>query len=199
MLFILTDKLHLNMEYVLGYKEFAQLYEDYKGEGIAKVEAVFKYIFEVADPRSYSNRNSFGDDERHDRGLTYVNLSNLKITKNIKSAIKLYKDESYSLEIQLLSDLKDNIQLAIKTNSLINKSLSRKLDADDLSDADLSSLIGLQSKLFDIIDEAPDKIEAIKKLELKVYESYTKPRAKARGDKEIPSSYDGDPDIEGEL
>jgi hypothetical protein len=199
MLFILTDKLQLNLDYILGYKDLKDVYIEYKDQGIDKVESVFKYIFEVADPRSYSNRNAFDDIEKHTRGLVYANLESLKVTKTLNKAIKFYESYRYNIEADLLKDLKDNLKLSIKTNKHINKSLDDKLNSQTLSDADISAIITLQGKIFDLIEQLPSKIEAIKKLEVKVYESYTRPAEKARGDKPIPSSFEGDPDIEGEL
>ena len=70
---------------------------------------------------------------------------------------------------------------------------------EGLDTSDITSIMGLQNKLFDLINELPNKIKTIKKLEATVYEELMRGKEIGRGGAEIPDSYEGDPEIEGAI
>ena len=197
---IVNKRLVLNLEYILFYKEFKNVYDEYAEEGIEEVEKVFKYIYEIADYRSFSNRRNYAPVQAHEHARRISKLDDtFKVTKPVKAAIDYYKKENYSVNATLLSDLQNTLYLSIKINEKIQKVLESKLSNPDLKEESISSLITMQGKLFDIIDGLPDRIEKVKKLEATVNDELAESRPEGRGGGEIPASYDGDPEIEGEL
>ncbi|KAF5080381.1 hypothetical protein DSECCO2_120230 [anaerobic digester metagenome] len=178
------------------YEEFAAVYLKYTEE---ESDKVFRYVYEIADSRSYSNRRRLNEleQESYARDLSGLD-SNFKVGNVIKKAITKYKALHYNSNQELLNELEGTLDLSFKINRQIKELLSKKLD-DKVQDGDLVSLINLQNKLFDVINELPNKIEQLKQLRGKVNEDYVKPKQQARGEGEIPASYDGDPDIEGTI
>lgn len=194
---IINNKLYTNVEYILMYEEFAAVYLKYTNE---ESDKIFRYIYEIADSRSYSNRRKFNELEQEAYAYNISKLDvNFKIGNIIKKAITKYKELHYNANQELLNELEGTLDLSFKINKQIKELLSRKLD-DKVQDGDLVSLINLQNKLFDVINELPNKMEQIKQLKAKVDESYTKAKPIARGTgEEIPASYEGDSDIEGDV
>lgn len=197
---IVDNKLVLNLEYILFYDEFKKVYDMYADKGTDEVEKVFRYIYEIADYRSFANRRHYEDDVAHDHAINVSGLSqDFKITNAIKKAIALYKKDNYSVNSILLKDLQNTLHLSIKINEKIQKVLESKITNPELKEEGISNIITLQGKLFEIIDGLPDRIDKVKKLEATVNDELKQSRPKGRGGSEIPASYDGDPEIEGEL
>ena len=198
--FIVDNKLKLNVEYILFHKPFKILFDKNQGKDKDYIEGIFKYIYEIADPRSYSNKSAYDKDKSHIQALKLGNLpESFKVTKEVKDAIKYYIDEYYTVEATLLKELRGTLHLFIDTNRKIKNEIQRKINNDETSGDDLIAILGLQDKLFKAVNELPNKIESIKNLEAKVNEQLSKPSVIGRGGEEIPSSYEGDPDIEGEV
>ena len=192
---IKNKKLSLNLDYLLFYDEFAKIYREHEEEIAIKI---FKYIYEVSDERSYSNRNVLSKAKAHNHAVTMTGLGDtFSITPDIKKAIDKYKKLTKDTNAILLKDLKSTLNLSRDINKKIYKALELKLQNPELPEADIPSLITLQNKLFETIDGLPDKFKKIKELETEVYEELSKPPVIARGGEIAPASYDGDETIEG--
>ncbi len=191
---IVGTTLEFDLAYISFYKEFKAILTD----DLDYTEKIFKYIYEVADNRSYSNRNVLSKDEAHHRGITLAGLPlDFKTSKEINTAIKKYKELNKNHIADLLKDLKATLFLSIKINERIHKVLDARLSNPELKDEEIPTLVNLQGKLFDTIDAIPNRIQKIKELEVVVYNELAKPDIIGKGGEVIPDSYDGDPEIEG--
>lgn len=192
---IKENKLDINLEYVLFHKEFADIYKAYPHDEALKI---FQYIYERCDYKSYSNKQNYTTAKAHDYALKISKLSDtFVIDPVIKAAMKLYKKHNYNINAELLKDLKSTLELSVNINERIHKALRTSLDNDKLEDTAISTLITLQTKLFEVIDGLPTRITKVKQLEELVYSELAKPKVIARGGEEIPDSYEGDPEVEG--
>lgn len=191
-------KLEFDRRYILMNKPFAKIVEKL---GEEQANKVFRYIYEVADNRSYSNKQAVSDLAAHEHGINLAGLdSTFKPSKLIKDAITYYKQHNYNLHADTLKELKQTLNQTKRLNTRIRVALDNKLNSDEgLDTSDITSIMGLQNKLFDLINELPNKIKTIKKLEATVYEELMRGKEIGRGGAEIPDSYEGDPEIEGAI
>lgn len=198
--FVIDNKLKLNMEYILFHKPFRTIFYKYQDKNRDLIEGIFMYIYEIADARSHSNKNAFSKDKAHTQGLKIGSLpESFKVTSDIQAAIDYYKNTYYNVEADLLKELRSTLYIFMDTNKQIKKSVANKINSDKITDDSLIQVLTLQERLFKVISELPSKIESIKLLESKVNEQTLKSDITGRGGKVIPSSYEGDPEIEGEL
>ncbi len=191
-------KLDIDLEYVLFYKEFKTIYQSDTTPNKEQAIRRFKYIYEIADYRSYSNKNQLAKDKAHQYA---INLSGLdtkyKPEDIVKAAIKLYKKLNHSIIADLLNDLKATLLLSTKLNDKIYRAIDLELQNEDLPRESIGTIMTLQSKLFELIDGLPSRVTRIKELEVEVYEELAKPKEEQRGGGAIPDSYEGNPQIEG--
>jgi hypothetical protein len=195
-LFIVNDnKLDILKEYILMYDEFSVILNSFSYDEAIKI---FKYIYEVSDNKSISNRQSYSKQKQKDHAKLLAKLdSDFVETSIIKTAIKKYKELNYNSNAEILSQLKANLQLSIEINNKIHKYLKAQLSNSELDDNKIPRIMEFQSKLFDVVEAIPNKIEKVKRLEAIVYDEITKKEIVGRGGEIIPDSYEGDPDIEG--
>lgn len=195
---IKLDRLDFNLEYILFYKEFAAIYNADVSVNKVYANKVFRYIYEICDYKSYSNKHNLSKTKAHAYALNLSGLDErFTITSDIKSAMNKYKKLNYNINAELLKDLQATLNLSISINEKIYRALEVRLSNPDLADDQIPTLITLQSKLFEVIDGLPAKISKVKELEAQVYDELSKPKEIARGGEEIPDSYEGDPEIEG--
>lgn len=193
-----NNKLDLDLAYILLYKEFKNIYDSDNTPDKSYANSIFRYIYEICDYRSYSNRQGLSKNKAHSHALNLANLDDkFSVNKEIKSAIDLYKQLNYNVNAELLSDLKATLGLSVKINEKIHKILDSRLSNPDLPESDIGILINIQKQLFEIITNLPEKINKVKELEEDVYTELAKPKEIGRGGEIIPDSYEGDPEIEG--
>jgi DNA integrity scanning protein DisA with diadenylate cyclase activity len=181
------------------YKEFHDVYKQSANDDIA--DRIFRFIYEIADLRSYSNKRNFKDEAKYEYAKTLAKLPHeFIITPTIDKAIKKYSKESYSVNAQLLKDLTATLHLSIKINEHIKTHLETTLSNDKVEKDEIGTIFNMQKQLFEMIDKLPSMFNKVKELEAKVHDELSKPKPIGRGTgEEIPDSYEGDPDIEGEL
>lgn len=195
---ITNNKLDVDLTYILLYKEFKTIYDSDTTSDKSKAEAVFRYIYERCDYRSYSNRQGLKKAEAHSHALNLAGLdTSFILDKPVTAAMNLYKKLNYNVNAELLSDLKATLALSVKINEKIHKVLDTRLSNPDLPETDIGILINVQKQLFEIIAGLPDRINKVKELEADVYSDLSKPKEIGRGGDVIPDSYEGDPEIEG--
>ena len=195
---IKNRKLHFDLEYVLLHKPFADLYNDVKGEESDDYIKYFKYIYEIADNRSYSNKQGVSDKEAHENACNLANLeTDFDKPKTLIPAIKYYKNKNYILNADTLKALLKTLNKTRKINARFDEALDNKLNNNEIKDSELSDIITLQTKLFNLIDDLPDKIRTIKRLESEVFEDLQREKELARGGVVISPSYEGDDEIDG--
>jgi len=191
-------KLEIDLEYVLFYKEFKQIYHSDLSPNKQWATKVFKYIYEIADYKSHSNKNQLPKDEAKKHAINLAGLdSDFTPDDTINKAIKTYRKLNHSIIADLLKDLKSTLLLSTKLNTKIYQAIETELKNPDLPRESIGSIMTLQSKLFDLIDGLPSKVSRLKALEVEVYEELAKTKEEMRGGGEIPDSYEGDPQIEG--
>lgn len=195
---IKSSKLEVDLEYVLFYKEFKNIYNSDNTPEKAYAKKLFMYIYEVCDYKSYANRNNFSKAKAHKHAVNLAGLdSDFEPTGFIAEGIKAYKKLNYNINAELLRDLKATLLLSIQINDKIYKAIELELQNDDLPRDSIGAIINLQGKLFELIDGLPNKINKVKELEAEVYEELSKPKEEARGGGEVIDSYEGNPEIEG--
>jgi len=195
---IKKGELYFDLEYVLLHEPLKDLFDETSKQNNEHIP-YFKYLYEIADNRSYSNKQGLSDNEAHKQACDLANLDyNFIKPKSLNNAIKHYRSHNYSLNADTLRNLIKTLNKTKKINARLNESLDNYLDTDkELTQDNINSIIKTQSSLFDLIDKLPEKIEKIKVLEAKVFEEVQKKRELIRGGHILSPSLDGDSEIEG--
>ncbi len=195
---VTKGKLELDLEYVLFYDDFRKIYESDPTPNKDTATRIFKYIYEIADYKSHSNRSQLSKEKARHHAINLSGLdSDFVPDNNVQKAIKTYRKLNHSIIAELLKDLTATLLLSTKLNSKIYKAIELELKNEDMPKESIGTVITLQTKLFDLIDGLPSRVNRLKALELEVYEELAKSKDEIRGGGEILDSYEGDPQIEG--
>jgi len=195
---VTPEGLKVDWEYILLYPEFEKLYKRDDDPEKKYADKLLRYIYERCDVKSYCVKNGLKEREAHKHALQLAGLPfSFDLDKDIVQAMKRYKQIHYNEVADLLSSLRNTLKLSKKINDKIQKAIEVRLSNPDMKEEDIPHMIMLEEKLFKVIENLPDKIKSLKELESVVHKELTKPKGLGRGQKVIPDSYDGDPEIEG--
>ena len=135
---VVTQELLLSKEFVALHKSL--------GSDIAFAK-VWRYIYEIADSSSKSNRVKDNEEERVERALYSSGLpTDWKPTKEVKDAIARYKADNYNPVKEERNELLATFNLYPKVISKVRENLQRVIDGDTIEvDKVLNNLDKLNS------------------------------------------------------
>ena len=196
------NKIELNTDEILLYKEFANIIKEFD----EKAFDVFKYIYLYADSTSFPNKEGYNDEAKHKHALANSGLLEKDITLTVHEAIRKYLELNHSVIKNNVNNLIKTFQSNDKIISQLGSNLERKVeslssfDDDEMDDEKyksfmtrLNQIIEIQKQIFNIASAVPTHIKKLIELEKEINSTTDIATSrKASGGKEIPTSFDGD-------
>ena len=178
-IFIFNDnKLELSTPEILLIPEFKRILDK---DSSSKKELAFKefnYIYQIADYKSYCNRNGLNGDDAYNYAVNTAQLPNgYIINKDVELAIDRYRLEQENIIIKLNNEILKSFNSSYATLQIINELIiylieqTKKVKAEhpeDIKRIDelTSQIIRNQEKLMGISKEIPKQIETHKNYEV---------------------------------
>lgn len=152
------NNLHIELCYaeLLLYPEFKAVLNRTKSANKDMVIAEFTYIYVIADPKSFPNRQGFNSSDKHTYALELAELpSHYTPDKLVTNAINKYKELKVTAITSLVLELLNSIDISTRVVRKLNRELELKLEKNNMTEDDLYKLKGQLDTVLNLHGKIP--------------------------------------------